>query len=221
MKIKILNELLILILLTVLLVLVIFLSPSSALRAVLGLPALLLFPGYALVAALFPGRNMLGKVEWVAFTLGISIAVVSLIGIILNYTTWGLTLNTALIANAVFIVVTAVVAGYRRYRRDKTNGFIIRVDLKLPFTGTRCLTDRVISGMLVLMIAGAAVTMIYACAAPKVGEKFTEFYILGPDGRAVDYTRELVPGQEGDVIIGIVNREREAASYRVTVEIDG
>jgi uncharacterized membrane protein len=54
-----------------------------------------------------------------------------------------------------------------------------------------------------------------------VGEKTTEFYILGPDGKAADYTSELVVGDEGSVIIGIVNREHETASYRVTVAIDG
>jgi uncharacterized membrane protein len=83
------------------------------------------------------------------------------------------------------------------------------------------IADNIISGVLMLAIMGAIITVIYAYAAPKVGEKFTEFYILGPGGKAADYTREMGMGQEGSIVIGIINRERESASYRVTVEIDG
>jgi uncharacterized membrane protein len=81
--------------------------------------------------------------------------------------------------------------------------------------------DRVISGLLVLAIAVAAVTMIYAYAAPGVGERFTEFYILGPGGKAADYTREMTAGQEASIVVGIINRQGEAAEYRVTAAIDG
>ena len=221
MKIKIPNEQLLIILLTVLLILIITLLPSSVLRVALGLPALFLFPGYALLSALFPRRNALSNIEWTVFTLGISIAVVSLIGIILNYTPWGLTVNTVLNTNAIFIVVAAVFAWFRRYRLNITERFVIQLNIKLPLTGTQNVTDKVISGILLFTILGAAVAMIYAYAAPKEGEKFTEFYILGPNGKAVDYPQELYIGQESTVIVGIINREDDDTKYRISVEVDG
>jgi uncharacterized membrane protein len=58
-------------------------------------------------------------------------------------------------------------------------------------------------------------------AAPRVGEKFTEFYILGPEGKAEHYPEELKVGEEGRVIVGIVNHEQEQASYKVEVWIGG
>ena len=72
-----------------------------------------------------------------------------------------------------------------------------------------------------ITIVGALGTLGYVIATPKVGERFTEFYILGLSGKAIDYPTELVVGEERKLIVGIINREREAATYRIEVVIDG
>jgi len=79
----------------------------------------------------------------------------------------------------------------------------------------------ILSVILVLAILGAAGMLGYVIATPGSGEKFTEFYILGPEGKAADYPKQLEAGQEDSVIVGIVNREQEAATYTVEVAIDG
>ena len=81
--------------------------------------------------------------------------------------------------------------------------------------------DRVLSIILVITIMGALGALGYVIAAPKVGEKFTEFQVLGLEGKATDYPRELKVGEEGRVIVGIINREHETVSYWVEVKIDG
>jgi uncharacterized membrane protein len=55
---------------------------------------------------------------------------------------------------------------------------------------------------------------------PKVGEQFTEFYILGMDGKAEGYPQELKPGEEGEVIVGVVNHEYQQEKYYVEVRMD-
>jgi uncharacterized membrane protein len=159
------------------------------LRAVLGLPVLLFFPGYALLAALFPKRSALGSIEWTAFSLGVSIAVVSLIGLILNYTPWGITLRSALMANAVFIIAASIAAWCQRYRMADAERVTFRFNFKLPFGKNRSITDNVISGVLTLAILGAIVTIIYAYAAPKEGETPNSISW----GRAVK--RPITPGK--------------------------
>ncbi len=47
--------------------------------------------------------------------------------------------------------------------------------------------DKALSVILALTILGAIGTLGYAIASPKVGEKFTEFYIEGLEGKAADY----------------------------------
>ena len=67
---------------------------TGAARIVLGVLFVLFFPGYTLVAALFPARNSIGRIERLALSFGLSIAVVPLIGLGLNYTPWGIRLTT-------------------------------------------------------------------------------------------------------------------------------
>ena len=84
MTIRVKDELIPLNLLVIVLVAVIILFPSNVLRIILGLPFLLFFPGYTLIAALFIKREGMGSIERVALSFGLSIAVVPLIGLILN-----------------------------------------------------------------------------------------------------------------------------------------
>jgi uncharacterized membrane protein len=85
-------DLLLLNVLSVALILVIVFIPNSPVRVVLGLPFVLFFPGYALICLLFPRKGDLDGVERIALSLGLSIAIVPLIGLALNYTSWGIRL---------------------------------------------------------------------------------------------------------------------------------
>jgi uncharacterized membrane protein len=75
--------------------------------------------------------------------------------------------------------------------------------------------------VLALAIICAIGAIAYVVLTPKIGERFTEFYVLGLDGKAEDYPREVKVGQEAQVILGMVNHEYENTSYRVEVTIDG
>lgn len=77
------------IILSLLLVPVVVLT-HGALRIFLGVLFLLFFPGYTLLAALFPRKDSLDPFERVALSFVLSIAVVPLLGLILNYTPGGL-----------------------------------------------------------------------------------------------------------------------------------
>ena len=62
---------------------------------------------------------------------------------------------------------------------------------------------------------------VYVIITPKEGEKFTEFCVLGPGGKAEDYPTNLTVGEEGEVIIGIVNNEYTNTSYQLEVRLNG
>jgi len=215
------TELLLLNLVVLALVAAIILSPSSILRIILGLPFLLFFPGYTLIAALFPKKQSLGGIERIALSFGLSIAVVPLIGLILNYTPWGIRLYPILISLTVFILAMSGVAWYRRRSLTEDERFKVSFEIGSPFWRGQSTVDRVLSVVLVLAIVGAIGTLGYVIATPKVGERFTEFYILGLQGKAEAYPTNLKLGEKGKIILGIVNHEQEEMNYQVKVIVDG
>ncbi len=81
--------------------------------------------------------------------------------------------------------------------------------------------SRVLSSILALAVLGALGTLGYVIATPHAGERFTEFYLLGLSGEAKDYPRLLMVGEEGKVVVGIINREDEIVTYRLEIRIDG
>ncbi len=220
MKIKIRNELIPLNLLVLVLVAAIVLFPSTGLRIALGLPLLVFFPGYTLMAALFPQRGGVDVLARIALSFGMSIAVVPLLGLVLNYTPWGIRLEPILYSVASFILITSLIAWLRRKRLPQAERFDSEFQFGVPGWGGG-IWDKVLSVILVIAILGALGMMGYAIATPKVGERFTEFYILGLGGQAADYPREIKVGEPERVTVGIVNHESEVVSYRVEVKIDG
>lgn len=220
MTIRVKDELIPLNILVIVLVAIITFFSSNILRIILGLPFLLFFPGYTLLAALFTKKEGMGNIERVALSFGLSIAVVPLIGLILNYTPWGIRTESVLYSVASFILITSFIAWFRRGRLPASERFDIEFRMRLPGWGMGA-WDRMLSITLTLAIVGALGMLGWSLASPKVGERFTEFYIEGLEGKATDYPQELALGEEGKVIVGIINREQETVTYRVEVAIDG
>jgi len=221
MRIRHVNDILLINILVVILIIIITLLPSSILRTILGLLFVLFFPGYTLTAALFPKRDALESTERVAFSLGLSIAVVPLMGLILNFTPWGIRLYPIVISLSIFIVAVSVVTWYRRYKLPLAERFNVSLNLNLaPWMG-QSLAEKIVSSILVLTLLGAIGAVGYAIATPKAGERLSEFYILGQEDKAEDYPKEVVVGEEVRVIVGIANREGKTVSYHVEITIDG
>jgi uncharacterized membrane protein len=220
LRFKIRSGLLLLNLLVIVLAVVIILSTANILRIILGLPFVLFFPGYALMVALFPSKTRISGIERVALSFGLSIAVVSLIGLILNYTPWGIRLESMLSSTASFIFIMSIIAWLRQRGLAEQERYDIGFRLKIPSWGMG-VWDKALSIILVLTILGALGMIGYAIAAPKIGEKFTEFYFLGQEGREGSYPRQLIVGEEGRVVVGIANNEYKIINYWVEVRING
>jgi uncharacterized membrane protein len=93
--------------------------------------------------------------------------------------------------------------------------FSISLDISLPKSESKL--DRALTIILAISIIVAMASLVYVIATPKIGEKFTEFYLLGPGGIADKYPRNLTMGENAGVAIGIVNHEYKTVNY--TVEI--
>lgn len=194
---------------------------SGVLRIIFGLCLVLFFPGYTLLSALFPRKGNLSNIERVALSFGLSIAIVPLVGLILNYTPWGIRLYPILIAITIFIFAAAAIAWQRQRRLPSQERFEVTFTVALPQWAGMSNLDKGLSIGLAVAIVAALGCLGYVIANPKQGEKFTEFYILGPEGKAENYPQQVMVGEEAKVILGIVNHEHQLLSYRVEIKING
>jgi uncharacterized membrane protein len=194
---------------------------ETFLRVLFGIPVVLFIPGYALIAALFPKAQDIDGIERIALSFGLSVAVVPLIGLALNYTPWGIRLDPVVVSLALFTIVMCLVAQYRRAQVPAGERFSVPFSRLVPALRTEFFPkessrlDRILSFILLVAIVAAVATTVYVIAVPKEGEKFTEFFILGKDRKAADYPTRLVAGESAPLFIGIGNHEYRNLTYTV------
>jgi uncharacterized membrane protein len=192
----------------------------DVLRMIVGIPLVLFSPGLTLMLALFPKRGQISGVERLAFSLGLSIALVPLFGLILNYTPWGITLDSILYIVGFFIFIMSVIAWLRSRRLPDGKKPRIEIHFDRPPTGTDVL-DKILFIILVVAVFGVFGTVGYLISRPEPGKGFTEFYLLGQEGKLADYPEQLMAGETAKIVIGIANHEGETLVYSVKIRIDG
>jgi uncharacterized membrane protein len=210
-------------------VLLFTLTPLSGLvlRIPIGLLMVLFVPGYVLIAALFPRAGDLDGIERIALSFGLSIAVVPLIGLGLNYTPWGIRLIPVVISISAFTLLMAAAAYWRRTSLPPEERFSLHLrqwtdSLKeeIRAEGERSWVDKALTVILILSIIASVAALVYVVVTPKEGEKFTEFYILGPGGKAYDYPTEVRAGNNSTVIVGVVNHEYRLTNYTMEIQLN-
>lgn len=213
-----------LVLLTDVLVLVPVFS-GSLLRTYIGVFTVLFLPGYALTGALFPAKNDLEGIERAMVSLGLSITVVPTMGLILNYTVWGIREIPILTVISVFTLLMCLIAYYRRSLLPETEVF--EVPFKTTFLNIKAeiikkpeaLIDKFLAVFLILLVLASVCSLVYIIVHPKEGEHFTEFYILGPNKTADNYQTEFKLGEKGTVFVGVINHEHRPMDYTLDVKL--
>jgi len=193
-------------------------------RIPLGLAMVLFIPGYTLIAALFPKRDDLDGIERVALSFGLSIATVPLIGLGLNYTPWGIRLAPIAISLAIFTIAMSLIAYFRRSSLPEGDRFSVGFRRGVHALKQEVMAenasrlDRALTVVLIISILASVTALAYVIVMPKQGEKFTEFYILGPKGKAYDYPTQVELGNSSTVIVGVVNHEYSRVNYTMQLE---
>lgn len=194
---------------------------TSGTGNLLAILLVLFTPGYVVVAALFPGRAEIDWIERIALSVGLSIAVVPLLGLLLNFTPFGIRLPSIVATVTAFASLVGLAAYWRRMRLDAPARLSATFEFRGPDWAGMSRLDQVITGALAASIVVAAGSLAYVIAVPRPGEAFTEFYVLGPNGTAEDYPSVLNVSEPGRVVIGIVNHEQATVDYTVRIDLVG
>lgn len=170
---------------------------QTVLRPVLALPLVLVLPGYALTAALFP-RQTLGLPERLALTLGVSLAVSTLGGLALNWTPWGLQENSWWVMLAGVTLGASSIALLRRRKYPAS-------DPKPSATGLS-VHHVLLFGVAALVVLGAIALSLSGALQPRAG--FTQLWMLPADETHSDTVR-----------LGVRSMELATTRYRLSLKV--
>jgi len=191
---------------------------GDPLRIILGLPFIVFIPGYVLVSALFPTKKTergIDIVERVALGIGLSLIIVALIGVGLNYTPLDIQPISSSFFLVLFTICIGAIAIYRWFKTVPDERFTLSLHVSL--TKPENNVDKALIVVLIAVIIIALVTFIYVAITPKPVKTSTEFYLLGPDSRALDYPKDLIKGENATVTIGITNHEDKTMDYIIEI----
>ena len=162
-----------------------------------------MLPGYALTASVFPRRS-LGAVECLVFSLGLSLVIVVLGGLVLNWTPFGLRASSwSVLLGSITLGACVVALARRRGQSIPAAGLSGIKGIGLTFR------QGLLLGLAVVIMCGAiAVSNIGAAQQPFPG--FTQLWIL-PAGGA---------DPKNAVHLGVSNMESTAMEYRLAVNVD-
>jgi uncharacterized membrane protein len=200
-------------------------------NTVVGLVLMLFLPGYAIVATLSTRKTDLNVITRLVLSFGISYFLTTVIGLILNYTSMGSSLEPILqvLTGLTFIfILTALVMRMRTPPKNRFEvGFARSPNSKgtsspggsptIPTpTGSHRTRNIMMVGVVVVIALFIAAPTAFNYMIPE--EKSTEFYILGPDGQNItSYPDNLTSGENGTVTVVLVNHENQETDYRIKI----
>lgn len=197
---------------------------NNIIRTILGIPMVLFIPGYVLITALFPKKNDLEDVERIALSFGMSIAIVPLLGLALNFT-FGIRLIPILITLCLYVILLIIIANYRRGKLPEEEQFSIPFSkiysvIAGGISRPKSNADNILT-IILIITAIVAIGMVYfVVTTPKIGEKFTEFYVLNPSGKADRYQTNLKVNENATYLVGVSNHEYAPINYTIKIALD-
>lgn len=206
------------ILATLLIIFVFTLPDGNILRILFGLPFLLFLPGYSLVSAMWTRKSELDWLERVALSLGLSIAIVALAGLGLNYTPWGITLTSVVICLYFLILILVSVTWLRRSRLSPEERFSLKFDFLSENLNAMSSTDKVMVLIIAIVIVIGGGMLIYIAMHPPE-EQYTELYLLDENGTTDDYPSNLSVNESGSIIIVVVCHEQQTTDYMIVITL--
>jgi len=186
-------------------------------RVIAGVPLIVFFPGYLLISGLFAERKAIGEIERLALSFGLSLAIVPLLVLTINYSPLRIDQPTIITVIAIYTLIGAVGVALRRavVPPDEVYQWSLRPLAGALFSSSRTLTA--LNGLVALAAIGLAVVVVTNVTARRDQEHFTEFYLLNAEGNANDYPTLLPAAEPTLVTLVVANRENEPVSYRVEV----
>ena len=190
----------------------------AEIRLAIGVIFIFFVPGYWFQAVLFPWISDINAIERIGISLGLSVAVISLLALLLDLLPLGLRLWPILISEMGTTLLIALFATWQRMHLGVGQAYSI----ELYWRQNLCLKSQLgfergilIFFAIILILPG--VPLAWNIFASPPDSFMTEFYILNQEQKAENFPRSALPGETLQVYMGITNIEREERTYTVEV----
>ena len=184
-------------------------------RVVPAIAFVLFLPGYLATASLFPKTGDLSGPERLALSLGLSLAIVPLVGLALNFTPWGIRLEPIVIS--LDVLAAALLLAIEIERRHL--GDIAFVP---DWPDGRAPSRADVATVALVVLAGVGgFAVVRLTLGPSKTQTFTEFAMVGPSGTLKDLPTAVKPGAEVRIRLMVTNHEDGPVGYRIRPTLDG
>lgn len=80
--------------------------------------------------------------------------------------------------------------------------------------------ERLLTVVLAVALVASLAGVVYVSVTPgQTDDSYTQFYLLGENGSAIDYPTSLEVGETGHVTVGLVNDENQDVTYTVLLAL--
>lgn len=199
---------------------------SGVIRYVLSLATVLFVPGYMLIAAVYPGKDSLGNMERLLLAVTFSIILVPMACFVLNYTIWGIRLDSTVAVITLLTGYFTVVAFLRRLALPKDRRLSLSLEWlygdvrKVLVPSSKSTTDLLITAVLLLSIISVAAVTAYSAIGHRPVDRYTELFLCDANGSLGNYPTMLQSGQNSSIVVGISNFEGKDMVYNLVVNFD-
>jgi uncharacterized membrane protein len=188
---------------------------TAFLRLPLGLVAVLFVPGYLVQVAIFPQAFEISPFARLGYSFGLSLALMLLIGLSLNFTAGLSPLYLLMAVTAVGMLVIWAAWWRRANLAEETPLSPAQSPAPSRSSGT-------VLAIMLLCVGELALVVLFLLVVTPAATNLTEFYILEPTTRQAENLPVLAKnGETVNVVLGILNREGQTHEYRVEVLVNG
>lgn len=208
-------------------------------RAAVGLPLLLFLPGYALLSVAFPSRQFqtrygaldafsagIDGVERAALSVGVSLALLPLIGLMLwAVSPVGFGVRVLIGVLSAVIGLGMIYGAYRRLQLPRNQRYRLPVDRWLSRLRSGGVTGGLFGAtmnvLLVLSVVAAVVALGYGVLVPHQSETHTGVSILTQSDGELTFVQNSTTVAEGDQLtLSVTNHEGQTTTYTIVVVVE-
>jgi uncharacterized membrane protein len=191
--------------------------PEEAwLRTILGLPVILIFPGYLMCISLWPKKgDMESTWSLVALSIGLSVAVTVFSLLVMD---WAMNLSEAAVLGTTYGIVLALsgLAAFRRQTAIGKGGEPFTIAEAFGRDGAVSLREPTTIAATVV-VAISLVLVGWLVMNPPASEGYTEFYLLDSAGGTSNYPKNMTAGTTASVTVGVDCQENNTAHYTLLI----